>query len=52
MLPLASVFLAGRTQALEEAAQIAILMADNEADGYYGQACHEVAAAIRKDHDK
>jgi hypothetical protein len=28
-------------------AQIARSMADNEGDGYYGQACYEVAAAIQ-----
>lgn len=34
---------------LERAAQIAESMSENEADGYYGQACFEVAAAIRKE---
>lgn len=31
----------------EKDARLAVSMADNEADGYYGQACYEVAAAIR-----
>jgi hypothetical protein len=29
-------------------ARIAVSMTDNESDGYYGQACYEVASAIRE----
>jgi hypothetical protein len=36
-----------RNATLEEAARIAREMTDNEDDGYYGQACFEIAAAIR-----
>ena len=36
-----------RAAALEEAALIADSMVDDEGDGYYGQACVAVAAAIR-----
>jgi hypothetical protein len=37
-----------RAEQRETDARIAVNMADNEADGYYRQACHEVAAAIRE----
>jgi hypothetical protein len=35
-----------RKEALREAAATARDMVDNEPDGYYGQACYEVARAI------
>ena len=41
-------YIRGRLDQAEADAQIARSMSENEADGYYGQACFEVAAAIRK----
>jgi precorrin-2 methylase len=35
-----------RREALEEAADLSRRMSENEADGYYGQACYEVATAL------
>lgn len=41
-------YIRGRLDQAEEDARIARSMSENEADGYYGQACFEVAAAIEK----
>lgn len=41
-------YIQGRLDQAEADARIARSMHENEADGYYGQACFEVAAAIRK----
>lgn len=43
----AEALLTERNEALREAAEVAVSMTDNEPDGYYGQACYEVASAIR-----
>lgn len=41
-------YIQGRLDQAEADAQIARSMSENEADGYYGQACFEVAAEIEK----
>ncbi len=45
-------FDAGYRAAMTRAAEIARSKTDDEPDGYYGQACSEVAAAIEVERDR